>query len=115
MTPPRDAHIFAALPTYEDFKKYRSAFAWLHRHGYKHGQGGDDAALQTRLQERKQVRRSASTYSVIRHSAMRAERSLSREITGIQWAPIIDPTNHRNPVASYEGSYDRGHTSQQVS
>ena len=52
MTPPRNAHIFAALPTYEDFKKYRSAFAWLHRHGHKQGQDGYDAALQTRLQER---------------------------------------------------------------
>jgi hypothetical protein len=52
MTPPRNAHVFARLPTYEDFKKYRSAFVWLHRNGHKQGQDGYLAALQTRLEQR---------------------------------------------------------------
>ena len=49
MTPPRNAHVFASLATHDDFKKYRSAFVWLHRRDYKPDQDGYDAALQARL------------------------------------------------------------------
>jgi hypothetical protein len=56
MTPPRNAHVFASLPTYEDFKTYRNAFVWLHRHGYQQEQDGYEAALQTRLTESSRYR-----------------------------------------------------------
>lgn len=51
MVKPSNNRVISALPTYTDFKLYRKAFVYLHRHGYTEGEDNHREKLQSLLEE----------------------------------------------------------------